>query len=162
MLRKRDIDFTAKRISFLAKNRKGRIDRKEARVLPLVDFVESVLAQWTENLGDDDLVFPAPTDSNEPISRGVVRDSWRATCSLAGIEPPPRVHDLRHLTVSFLTTCGYSQPMIREFIGHKTDGMTSKYQHVKADDFLGMAESVSKGFSSMIKNNEFGGRKPSK
>ncbi len=45
---------------------------------------------------------------------------WLPAVALAGLEPPPRIHDLRHSHVSWLIAAGVPLPVIQRRIGHES------------------------------------------
>jgi integrase len=51
----------------------------------------------------------------------------------AGIEPAPRVHDLRHTAASFMGRAGYTLLEAAEQLGHSATSMTAHYSHVFPD-----------------------------
>jgi integrase len=51
----------------------------------------------------------------------------------AGIEPTPRVHDLRHTAASFMGRAGYTLLEAAEQLGHSATSMTASYSHVFPD-----------------------------
>jgi integrase len=51
----------------------------------------------------------------------------------AGIEPVPRVHDLRHTAASFMGRAGYTLLEAAEQLGHSATSMTEHYSHVFPD-----------------------------
>jgi integrase len=51
----------------------------------------------------------------------------------AGIDPAPRVHDLRHTAASFMARAGYTLLEAAEQLGHSATAMTERYSHVFPD-----------------------------
>jgi site-specific recombinase XerD len=54
---------------------------------------------------------------------------WRPACAAAGIEPPVRLHDLRHSHASWLLAGGADLQVVKERLGHTNIATTEKYLH---------------------------------
>lgn len=81
----------------------------------------------------DDLVFP----SSEGLR---MRDSWfhqriwQPAVTRAGLDPRPRVHDLRHTHASMLIAAGVPLPYIQRRLGHENISTTvDTYGHLAPD-----------------------------
>lgn len=57
------------------------------------------------------------------------RQIWQPACSLAGLDPRPRLHDLRHSHASWLLAGGADLQVVRDRLGHSSIATTSKYVH---------------------------------
>jgi site-specific recombinase XerD len=78
------------------------------------------------------VVFTNP--QGEPISQARFRKNvFRPAAVRAGIEPAPRVHDLRHTAASFMGRAGYTLLEAAEQLGHSATAMTASYSHVFPD-----------------------------
>jgi integrase len=58
---------------------------------------------------------------------------WRAACEAAGIDPPVRLHDLRHSHASWLLAGGADLQIVKERLGHVSIATTEKYLHTLPD-----------------------------
>lgn len=54
---------------------------------------------------------------------------WAPACAQAGLDPRPRLHDLRHSHASWLLAGGADLQVVRERLGHTSIATTSKYVH---------------------------------
>jgi integrase len=54
---------------------------------------------------------------------------WRAACAAADIEPPVRLHDLRHSHASWFFAGGANLQVVNERLGHTNIATTEKYLH---------------------------------
>jgi site-specific recombinase XerD len=78
------------------------------------------------------VVFTNP--QGEPISQASFRKNvFGPAAARAGIEPAPRVHDLRHTAASFMGRAGYTLLEAAEQLGHSATSMTASYSHVFPD-----------------------------
>jgi integrase len=90
------------------------------RQVSIPAFLAEELARHlaTQSLSsDDDLVFTAPQGG--PLSRTVFRNRvWVPAVRKAGIERPPRFHDLRHTGVAMAIKAGAHPKTIQAWVGH--------------------------------------------
>ena len=80
---------------------------------------------------------PRQRDTDGHISRDWFRGRiWRPACARAGIDPPLRLHDLRHAHGSWLLAGGADLQIVKERLGHVSIATTEKYLHTlpEADD----------------------------
>jgi integrase len=61
------------------------------------------------------------------------RKLFQSAGTRAGIEPVPRVHDLRHSAASFMARAGFTLLEAAQQLGHSTTAMTERYSHVFPD-----------------------------
>ena len=54
---------------------------------------------------------------------------WRPACDAAGLDPRPRLHDLRHSHASWLLAGGADLQVVKERLGHGSIATTGKYLH---------------------------------
>lgn len=54
-----------------------------------------------------------------PIRHKPVYDVWVKACKDAGLDPRPRMHDLRHTHVAWLIAAGVSLPVVQARLGHE-------------------------------------------
>lgn len=58
---------------------------------------------------------------------------WQPACLAAGIDPPVRLHDLRHSHASWLLAGGADLQVVKERLGHRSIATTEKYLHTLPD-----------------------------
>jgi integrase len=61
------------------------------------------------------------------------RRLWLPACLAAGIDPPIRLHDLRHSHASWLLAGGADLQVVKERLGHRSIATTEKYLHTLPD-----------------------------
>jgi integrase len=61
------------------------------------------------------------------------RKVWLPGCAAAGIDPPVRLHDLRHSHASWLLAGGADLQVVKERLGHRSIATTEKYLHTLPD-----------------------------
>ncbi len=54
---------------------------------------------------------------------------WRPSCAAAGLDPRPRLHDLRHSHASWLLAGGADLQVVKERLGHGSIATAGKYLH---------------------------------
>jgi integrase len=57
------------------------------------------------------------------------RNIWTPACEAAGIDPPVRIHDLRHANASWLLAGGADLQVVKERLGHQSIVTSEKYLH---------------------------------
>lgn len=73
-----------------------------------------------------------------------VYDEWKPAVQRAGLEPQPRIHDLRHTQVAWLIAAGIPLPVIQRRLGHEHIGTTvDRYGHLLPDLQAAAAEAAS-------------------
>jgi integrase len=71
-----------------------------------------------------------PRDTDGHIPRDWFRfNVWYPACAAAGLDPRPRMHDLRHSHASWLLAGGADLEVVRERLGHQSIATTGKYVH---------------------------------
>ncbi len=58
---------------------------------------------------------------------------WLPGCAAGGIDPPVRLHDLRHSHASWLLAGGADLQVVKERLGHRSIATTEKYLHTLPD-----------------------------
>jgi integrase len=78
-----------------------------------------------------DLVFTAP-DGDGPIrANNLRRRAWAAAVKLAGLDPAPTFHDMRHTAVSLWIAAGASDLEVAKWAGHRSVSFTKdRYAHL--------------------------------
>lgn len=106
---------------------------------PLVPELRAALAGKSAG----DLVFQARRGG--PIRSGSFHAHvWQPACDAAGLDPRPRVHDLRHSHASALIAAGVPLPVVQRRMGHESIQTTvDVYGHLAPDAYAGAAEAMS-------------------
>lgn len=73
---------------------------------------------------------PRMRDSDGHLPRDWFRNQvWVPACAGAGLDPRPRLHDLRHSHASWLLSGGADLQVVKERLGHGSIATTGKYLH---------------------------------
>jgi integrase len=112
-LRVEDVDAVGMTLTF--RGTKNGEDRKLYMGIPLLKLVR----QQQSNEG---YVFGGPKHAER------LRQAWKRARVQAGF-PELRMHDLRHLAVSWMRQQGVDDPTIMAITGHKTLSMLDRYSH---------------------------------
>ena len=80
--------------------------------------------------GQDSPRSPRERDTDGHLPRDWFRlRVWFPACAAAGLDPRPRLHDLRHSHASWLLAGGADLQVVRDRLGHASIATTSKYVH---------------------------------
>lgn len=80
--------------------------------------------------GRDSPRQPRIRDSDGHLPRDWFRHQvWAPACAAAGLDPRPRLHDLRHSHASWLLAGGADLQVVKERLGHGSIATTGKYLH---------------------------------
>lgn len=97
------------------------------------EFCRSALADYRARRRTAGLDSPRGVrrrDTDGHIPRDWFRSAvWHPACDAAGVDPRPRMHDLRHSHASWLLAGGADLQVVRERLGHVSIATTSKYLH---------------------------------
>ena len=106
--------------------------RKRTVTLPafLAGVLTSHLAAYSQPEDSDARVFV--NSYGDPIRQSSFRKNvFQPAARRVGIDPPPRVHDLRHTAVALAIQGGLNTKQIQEMLGHATPVMTlQRYAHL--------------------------------
>ena len=84
--------------------------------------------------GLDSPRHPRARDSDGHVPAQWFREQyWKPACAEAGIDPPVRLHDLRHSHASWLLGGGADLQVVKERLGHRSIATTEKYLHTLPD-----------------------------
>lgn len=84
--------------------------------------------------GHDKPRLPRARDTDGHLPSQWFRDTiWKPACVKAGIDPPVRLHDLRHSHASWLLAGGADLQVVKERLGHRSIATTEKYLHTLPD-----------------------------
>lgn len=106
--------------------------RKSRRTLALPPEVVEVLEPLVAGRRGSERLFLAPRGGE--LRHRTVYDDWKAAVARAGLEPQPRMHDLRHTHVAWLIAAGIPLPVIQARLGHeKVTTTIDTYGHLLPD-----------------------------
>lgn len=101
-----------------------------------------VLRERARGRRGGDLLFPG-TDGGQLTSGAFHKAAWRPAVSAAGLDPAPRVHDLRHSHASALIAAGIPLPVIQRRLGHESIQTTvDVYGHLAPEAYAGAAQAA--------------------
>lgn len=87
-------------------------------------------------------LFLAPRGGE--LRHRTVYDEWKRAVERAGLDPQPRIHDLRHSHVAWLIAAGVPLPVIQARLGHESIQTTvDRYGHLLPDLQLAAAQAAS-------------------
>lgn len=77
-----------------------------------------------------DLVFVTPSGGHVTHAN-FFNNTWKPACARAKLDPPPRIHDLRHTHASWLLSDGITLEAVQDQLGHESIETTRKvYAHL--------------------------------
>lgn len=119
--------------------------KKSKRTITLPPEVSEAIAPLLGRKGSERL-FLAPKGG--PLRHRTVYDEWKAAVERAGLDPQPRIHDLRHTHVAWLIAAGIPLPVIQARLGHEHIATTiDRYGHLLPDLQLAAANAASVAMS---------------
>jgi integrase len=141
-----DIDFDARTVTLRGD------DAKDGRthVLPLCDDAVDILSSWrkqSENIADDDLIFPSPKKKGQQIAE--IKTAWGALLRAADIKDF-RWHYLRHSFASSLVLAGVDLNTVRELLTHSDIKMTMRYAHLAPENKLQAVQVLNRSKGKII------------
>lgn len=95
---------------------------REVKIPP--QLAAEIKAQVTD---PSSLLFPGPNGGHQRCAQ--FRLIWQRAQKAAGITPPARVHDLRHMAISWWLADGMPLATVRDRAGHGSLHITSRYVH---------------------------------
>lgn len=102
------------------------------RILPLVDPLRSILAQWRASAPENPwgLVFTRTVAGGGrlPVDPDWASKRWPEVREAAGIHRDVRLHDLRHGTAAYLYAANVPEDVIEAILGHSTAAMSRHYR----------------------------------
>ncbi|MGH1563095.1 tyrosine-type recombinase/integrase [Mumia sp. DW29H23] len=106
--------------------------RRSRRTITLPPQVVAALAPLVSGRSKSDRLFLAPRGG--PLRHRTFYDDWKPAVERAGLDPQPRIHDLRHTHVAWLIAQGVSLPVIQARLGHESITTTiDRYGHLLPD-----------------------------
>lgn len=109
----------------------------ESRTIPLplelVHILDAHIAALADRPNPFGLMWPAADGS--PMSARDDQAEWKALLLAAGVDKlSATTHWARHTAISDLSASGVADRTIGEIVGHKSPGVTGRYQHVAMKD----------------------------
>lgn len=116
--------------------------RRAVRTVTIPEPLVAVLREQAAGKAGSDLLFPGPT-GGQMESSSFHRLAWRPAVRAAGLDPAPRVHDLRHSHASALIAAGIPLPVIQRRLGHESIQTTvDVYGHLAPEAYAGAAQAA--------------------
>jgi integrase len=109
----------------------------EVRTFPLLPAMVTMLERQIASLGHRAEPFGLlwPDDVGNPLPDKVDQQQWRQLLEDANVvRPGATTHWARHTAISDLTAAGVPERVTGEIVGHKSPGVTGRYQHVASHD----------------------------
>ena len=115
----------------------GKSRRTVTLPAPVVEALEPLVAGRRSG----ERLFLAPRGGE--LRHRTVYDEWKAAVERAGLDPQPRIHDLRHTHVSWLIAQGVPMAVIQARLGHEHYSTTADvYGHLQPDLQVAAAEAA--------------------
>lgn len=106
--------------------------RKSNRTVTLPPEVVVAIEPLLAGRKTRERLFLAPRGGE--LRHRTVYDEWKAAVAKAGLDPQPRIHDLRHTHVAWLIAAGIPLPVIQARLGHESIKTTvDRYGHLLPD-----------------------------
>ncbi len=104
--------------------------RRSKRTISITDTLANQIAGHIAGMAPADPVFRSRTGG--PLHLSNVRErAWWVAIERAGIDPRPRIHDLRHSHASWLLAAGVDMFTVQRRLGHESIKTTvDRYSHV--------------------------------
>jgi integrase len=119
--------------------------RKSDRTITLPARAVEALRPLVTGRASSARLFNGPQGG--PLRHHLFYRSWRSACRRAGLEPAPRIHDLRHSHVAWLIAGGTPLPVIQARLGHESIVTTvDTYGGLLPDLQLAAAEAAAMAF----------------
>jgi integrase len=112
--------------------------------------VQALAAVEEVRRGPNDLLFTTPAGGTIAHSNFYNR-IWKPACKAAGLNPPPRIHDLRHTHASWLISDGQSLEAVQDQLGHNSILTTrGVYGHLLPALGVALGKSASESLSHAL------------
>ena len=115
-------------------------------VVPLSKTAKNILESLPRH-EESPYVFTKPDGS--PMTYKILHDDFQKACKRAGINPPLRLHDLRHSWASWMVAAGVPTPLVQIMGGWSTLAMLSRYSHASPG---ALAEMASKALPELLED----------
>lgn len=116
--------------------------RRSVRTVSLPDNILPTLRVLTDGKPPSELVFTSSRGGR--ISSATFHsEAWQKAVKMTGMDPAPRVHDLRHSHASALIAAGIPLPVIQRRLGHESIQTTvDVYGHLAPDAAVQVADAI--------------------
>lgn len=122
--------------------------RRAVRSVTVPASLTEVLVEQARGRARDALLFSAKRGGRLGGSTFHTH-AWRPAVAAVGLEPRPRVHDLRHTHASVLIMAGVPLPVVQRRLGHESIQTTvDTYGHLAPEAYAGAAEAMDMLLSS--------------
>ncbi len=135
-LRWEHLDLGTKRIH-LRESVTGTLKDKESRVVPILNALLPILAEWKLKTGGTGLVCPPLRSDGRKIYKGTRSKTLRAALKSLGLERKGLgwYEATRHTFASQWVMSGGSIEKLKEILGHYSVVMTERYAHLRPELF---------------------------
>jgi integrase len=109
----------------------------ESRTFPLLPRMVDMLRDHIESLGDRAQPFGLlwPDLDGNPVEPRADQEEWKQLLKLAEVKRHlATTHWARHTAISDFTAAGVPERVTGEIVGHRSPGITGRYQHVSSKD----------------------------
>ncbi len=130
------VDLAARRIH-VRESVKGPLKDKDSRVVPILDPLLPILAEWKLKSGGEGLVIPPLRSDGRKIDKATPGNFLRPVLNALGLARPGLgwYEATRHTFASQWVLAGGSIEKLKEILGHYSVVMTERYAHLKPDLF---------------------------
>ncbi|ACG74890.1 integrase family protein [Anaeromyxobacter sp. K] len=130
------VDLTARRIH-VRESVKGPLKDKDSRVVPILDPLLPILAEWKLKSGAEGLVIPPLRSDGRKIDKATPGNFLRPVLNALGLARPGLgwYEATRHTFASQWALSGGSIEKLKEILGHYSVVMTERYAHLRPDLF---------------------------
>ncbi|MGH3848358.1 MAG: tyrosine-type recombinase/integrase, partial [Pseudonocardiaceae bacterium] len=110
------------------------------RTVTIPRLVAEELDRHRSQFPSDGLVFTSPSGT-QVRANNLRRRAWAAAVQLAGLEPAPTFHDMRHTAVSLWIAAGASDLEVAKWAGHRSASFTKdRYAHLFPEHGAALAD----------------------
>jgi integrase len=130
------VDLAARRIH-VRESVKGPLKDKDSRVVPILDPLLPILAEWKLKSGGDGLVIPPLRSDGKKIDKATPGNFLRPVLKALDLARPGLgwYEATRHTFASQWVMAGGSIEKLKEILGHYSVVMTERYAHLKPELF---------------------------
>jgi integrase len=130
------VDLAARRIH-VRESVSGPLKDNDSRLVPILDALYPVLAQWKLRTGGEGRLIPSMREGGVRISKRIPGKHLRATLKRLGLERPGLgwYEATRHTFASQWVLSGGSIEKLKEILGHYSVIVTERYTHLRPDLF---------------------------
>jgi integrase len=156
-----DIDLPARRMLVQRQVRHGKVGPTKSgkpRLVPIIDPLATVLAEWKLATGGEGLVFKPLTPWRQRsrfIKDATMRTALRGAIEACGLPAMTWYHASRHTFASQHVMGGGSLAVLQELLGHSGIAVTQRYAHLnpnlfRPEDLLKLSVSLSREGAQVV------------